>query len=85
MNGCDMPLLSFIEDDFDLDEFKKAAQARVQAYNYTQYPSRSLIIGKLLIIILAFFSAYWLYNLASQFIEQYDYNRYHNVEYHIGE
>ena len=65
------------EDVFDLDTYKKTMRMQTQIRTHNQQTRRRIGIYRIFIMILAFVIAYWLYNLASGFIMQHEYNKYH--------
>lgn len=74
-------LLAFNEDEFDLEAHKKAAGEQAKTIVQAQRARRRIAVYKIIIMLLAFVAAYWLYCLAGELIERYDYNKYHTTEY----
>lgn len=81
MKDREIQFLAFDEDEFDLDSHKKTASAHVQTKVWTERTRRKTAAYKVLIMLLAFVIAYGLYNMVSEVIQRYDYQKYHITEY----
>lgn len=77
----DSQFLSFDEDGFDLESHKKTAETRVRKEIRTQRIRRHISIYKVMIMVLAFVVAYCLYHLTNEYIQRYEYKKYHTVDF----
>jgi len=67
----------FIEDTFDLTTLKKETQLYASIIKDEIKAQVILKIYRVFIILVAFAVAYLLYNMANDFIQQREYNKYH--------
>jgi len=69
---------SYLEDSFDVGETKKDLTQNTKKVVRYKKNIKKVALYRVIIMVLAFIIAYWLYHLANDLIMQLEYNRYHS-------
>ncbi len=78
---AEMKIVSFKEDDFDMEKIKREADFHTKAVAREKKVRRNYKIAQYIIIVSLFVAGYCLYYLASDLIARYDYIKYHTADY----
>jgi hypothetical protein len=81
MSEPNVQLLSFQEDEFDLERHKSAADAHAREISRERRTRRQISVYKIIIMLLSFVIMFALYYFINDVILQYDFNRHQNTEY----